>query len=155
MTKRIGQVSVNNKVIRHTLTVETSQYADNDLLFDVDEIENVFEGANKTGVIYAATLHDADDEAADITLFFTDSSTSWGTVNSAVNVADAQMESVLGYVQFAAADYDDLTNSRIAFKNNLNIPIKGPKLYVAGLTNSTPTYAAATDLKLTLGIFVD
>lgn len=153
----LGAVTAVSKVVDVTLTVNTSAYASGDLLADAQEIANVFREDGATGVLHSVCLLDKADQGTAIDLYFTDDSTSWGTENAALGPADGVADGVFGVVQVVAADYVDLANSQIVYKNNLGMIVKGSgtSLYVAAACRSgTPTYAADS-ITLRLGFYLD
>lgn len=153
--KELGAVSVNSDVVDVTLSLDTSAYADGDLLADVQKIDNIL-GQKGSGTIVSVTVIDEDDQGQGFDLFFTGDDTSWGTENSALAVADAQIREVQAVVNVASGDYTDLVNGQVAFKNNINALVKASSdgLYVAAVSRGTGTYTAS-GLKLKIGIIRD
>jgi hypothetical protein len=157
-TMVVGAVTALSKVIPVTLSLDTSAYADGDLLADAQEITNVFSGVDGTGVIQSITLLDKDDQGAALDLFITDLSTTWGTENAAAAPTDAVADGILGVVEVAAADYVDLTNSQIVHKSNLcmfvNSVSGSTSMYIAAVARGAATYTAS-GITLEIGMFCD
>lgn len=110
----IGEVSAKSAVVSVTLTLDTSQYANGDLLADTQALTDVMRVSGGTGVLYAATVIDLDDQAGALDIFVLDTNCSAGTENSAVSIADSCADDILGGFEIASGDYLDLGNSRIA-----------------------------------------
>lgn len=154
--KQIGAVTVDSDIIEVDLTLDTSAYADGDLLADAQEVPNFF-GENGVGTITSIMVVDTDDQGIAFDLFFTDDSTSWGTENSAVAIADAQADDIQVVVSVATSDFVDLVNSQVAFKGNVNAIVKtsgAGNLYVAAVSRGAGTYTAS-GLKLRIGVIRD
>lgn len=138
------------------LTVETDVYADGDLLTDVAEIQHVIPAGYGPAIVTDVVVVDKGDQGEAFDIFFTRSSTSWGTVNSAVDIADAVAAEITGVISIAAGDYIDFTSNQVAFKDGLSVPIErandSGSVYVATVSRGTGNYSATTDLTLELGI---
>lgn len=144
-----GPVAVGSgRVITLTVSADTSAYADNDLLFDTQELPGAFRRNGGSSLIHSVTLIDQDDQGVAIDLVFLDDSGSLGTENSAVSVTDAVAQGIAGYVSIVAADYTDLVNSQVATVRGVGLQVQAASsdssLYVAGIVRSgTPTYTAS------------
>lgn len=138
-----------------TLSVDTSIYADGDLLADTQVVTSAMRTADALGVLKSVVLVDEDDQGVALDLVFMSSSATLGTENSAPTVSDANARNTLGFVSIATGDYIDLGGVRVATKRDLNLVVKPAtgtsNLYVAAITRGgTPTYTAS-GLKLRLG----
>jgi hypothetical protein len=146
-------------LVNVTLSTDTSAYANGDLLADTQIVSGALR-LNGTGVIESLIVLDEDDNTAyAFDVYFLSGSGSMGTENSAVTVADAVAQTILGFHSFAAADVKDLVNSKIYCKNSLRIPIKAATdtkdFYIAAaIVTGTPTHTA-TGIKVRLGIRQD
>ena len=155
----IGTMTAPSKIIDVTLTLDTSAYASGDLMVDAQEIKNVF-GTSEirpTGVLQSLTLIDKDDQGIALELYFTDVSTTWGTVNNAVTVSDAVAVGITGCVEVGTADYIDIGAQKIVHLNNLSMVLKGgstPSLWIAAVARGAGTFAA-DGIVLRLGFFSD
>ena len=135
------------RLVEVTFTLDTLIYAANDLLADTQEVANAFFDIDKSGILDSVSLLDEDDNAVvAIDLYVLSGSGSLGAENAAITVTDAVARTILGVVPFAAADFKDIINSKVATKNNLNLVVKPAagtrSLYVALALNGagTPTY---------------
>jgi hypothetical protein len=152
-----GPVAVGpGRVLSLTISADTSAYADNDLLFDTQEVVQAFLRPGGQLLLHSLTLLDQDDQGVAIDLVFLDDSGSLGTENAAVSVTDAVAQGIGAVVPIAVSDYTDLVNSQVASVENLGIMLQAASsdtsLYVAGIVRSgTPTYTAS-GLILKLGV---
>jgi len=134
------------KVAGSTINVNTTAYADNDLVGDQFEIDVGHIG--KGVLLQGITIHDPDSQSAvfEIIIFGKNPSGSTFTNNSAVTVVDADLPSIQAYAEVAAADYIAFADNSIAMVKDLALPLKseeGNKYFVIFRSNgSTPTYAA-------------
>jgi hypothetical protein len=140
------------QVIDITPVLDTSAYADNDVLF-VPIALPTYRAANQTGParkLVSVVILDEADQAQDIDLIFLNGDATLGTFNGAVNISDADARKILGTVSVLIADYCDTINSQVATKRDINLIMQNPT-YIAGVLRSgTPTYTASS-LKIKLG----
>lgn len=139
-----------------TVSLDTSAYANNDLLADTQELTDAVKANDSGGMIQSLTVVDQDDNGQAFDVWILDSNVTFGTENSAPSISDANAVYVLGKIPVAAADYIDLGGVKVASIRNVGLPIKpaagGTSIYVA-ITNGTgtPTYTAS-GIKLRFGI---
>jgi hypothetical protein len=122
-------------------------------------VELVINGKYPTGglrgEITSIVLHDKDNEGAALDLYFLDENQSLGTLNAAPNITDANSEKIFGVQAVATGDYKTLATGTIA-RPTLGQPIPFTALlgsiWIAAVSRGTPTYTAATDLRLRIGI---
>lgn len=153
MSNRAEISNFKDVVVSVTPTLDTNAYASGDTLFDTTKVQVLTAAPTGSaarglrGRIASVTVLDKSDQNAGMTLFFLRSNVGFGTANSAPNISDDNAEQIVGRVTIAAADYTDLGGCDFAQAHNLNIPFVLPsnqrELYVAAITNGTPTYAAA------------
>lgn len=129
------------------LSLDTNAYISGDVLADTQAISNAFRVADGRGIIRSIVILDEDDQGEALKLVFMEDSTSIGTENAPLNIADAAARKILGIVEVAAGDYIDLINSQMVVKTGVDLAVKaasGTKsLYVAALSAGTGTYTAA------------
>jgi hypothetical protein len=139
-----------------TPTLDTSIYADNDILFDATEVKGVFQPAGVARALHSIVLLDGDDQNCDIDLIFSNASIDLGTVNGAVNVSDSDAAKIIGYVRLSAsADGNDLINSIMYARTTIGLVMKPAyaedSIWVSAVLRSgTPTYSAS-GMKIKLG----
>lgn len=120
-----------------TLSLDTSQYADNDVLAAPQELTGVFRSPGGKVTLQSIVLLDEDDNAQDIDLVFMDATGSLGAENAAVGPTDAVARSILGIFSVVVADYSDLANSQIVTKRDVRLPLQAAvgstSLFVAAI----------------------
>jgi len=144
------------RIIRTTVTVDTSIYANNDVLFTSTAIAAARANDVNTYLVGAYLIDKADNAAFAVTLHLLNASTTIGTINGAVSISAANMgTNGQGYVVIGTSDTEDMINSKVYDAPltqfpKLCAPATGTQnVYVAGVLRSgTPTFANATDLIL-------
>lgn len=140
--------------VTFTPAVSTSIYAAGDVLFITTEVVGALVKEGARGILRAVTVHDKDDEAANLTLYFLRSNVSLGALNDPISISDADCVNLTGAV-LVDSWFDTIANQQ-GFKSGLEIPLEGDgtdrSIFVAATTAGTPTYAAATDLVIDLWI---
>jgi len=144
------------QVVEIVPVLDTSAYADNDVLFVPIAVPG-FQQANATAgsrarKLVSVVVLDEADQGQDIDLVFTQGTVTLGTINGAVNISDADARKVVGAVSVLIADYADLVNSMVATKRDIGLIMQpSTTLYISGILRSgTPTYAASS-LRIKLG----
>lgn len=139
-------------------TLDTSQYASGDLLFNPAIISQEFwPNSHQVAILQALTIIDLGAESAAFDLVFLRAGTSWGSLNAAAAPSAAIVGTVVGELSIAAADYVSLgSNGSVISMSNIGLTLFGDDnddraCYVAGISRGTPTYAAS-DLSIKLGI---
>lgn len=151
-----AQINVKlGTVITCTPVVDTSALTAGDTIFDTTVLPNAVLLPGGTCVLESVTLLDkADQTAAAITLLFFDTLVTFGVVNAAPSITDADMLKCLGAVAFAAGDFVDVGLSKIGTKLAVGLMLKATvnskALYVAAFAAGTPT-EGATDIVIKLG----
>lgn len=128
-----------------TPTLDTSAYADGDVLFALVPLEPA-SAPNQPLLLQSVFVIDEADQGAALDLVFFNSSTpSLGTLNAAVSISDANIRYYMGRVSIAAGDYYDMGGNRVADLNNIGRLLKpennGTGLWVGGVSRGTGTYA--------------
>lgn len=132
-----------------TLSLDTDAYQDGDVLFDTQKLANVCRD-RRPAVLCSLQLLDEDAQGIAIDLKFLRSNQSIGTENAAFAPSDAVAREILTEVPIAAADYDDLTNSKQVTRQvgdtgmgMIMQPTTGDDLYVAGVARGAGTFTAS------------
>jgi hypothetical protein len=146
----------NFALVDVTLTLDTSAYANGEVLADTQIVAGALRVTNGTGRLQSITLIDEDDQGAALDLYFLSANNSFGTENGAVTISDASARDIIAFVAINTGDYRDLGGVKVANLNSLNRVIKAAtgttSIYVAAVNGSgTPTFTAS-GLKLRLGI---
>lgn len=149
-------------IITPTLTVDTAIYAALDIIGGKLTLTNAMRKKAGSGILHSITITDDDNEKAafDILLFGADLT---GTVadQGAYAHSSADLTNFLGRVQVLASDYLTVVTGSLAVVHlrNLAIPVRSSttstNLYALIIATGTPTYTAATDLKIRFGILRD
>ena len=155
----IGCVTSKSAVVDVTLSLDTSAYADGDLLADTQVVSSAFRIADGTAILQSLRVLDEDDQGVGMDIFFLNANNSFGSKNSAPSISDASARDILGRVSVSAADYVDLGGCRTATKSGLGLVLKSVSgstdLYVAAIVRGgAPTYTAS-GVRLRLGLLWD
>lgn len=156
----IGNTTRYNKVVTATMSLDTSAYANADLLADTQAIDGVFRVPDGTGIIRSLVVIDEDDQTLyTFSVYFLDGSGSLGTENSAPSATDAVCRTILARVDFATTDGVDVGGSKVYSKHGLSIPVSAisgtDDLGVALVCiTGTPTHTAA-GVRVRIGITQD
>ena len=142
-------------VLDVTLVADTNAYADGDVLAIPQEIVNSVAEAGTARRLTSIVVIDGDDQGTAIDLIFFDASASLGTINTAIDISDADAAKIVGIVAIAAGDFKDLINNKVAVKTGIDLIMKAAStsasLWVGAVVRSgTPTYSAG-GIKLKLG----
>lgn len=152
-----------NRILQIVPVLDTAIYADEDVLFATAEIFAIDEIAGPSSnngtapafirnggqlIIQSLTVIDFDKEAAAIDLWLLKAASSIGTLNGAEGISDANAVNILW--QQSITSYTALANCSFAKVDNigklLHAAPDSDSLYIAGVSQGTPTYTAATDL---------
>ena len=140
----VGNVT---ELISVTLSLDTSAYANGDLLADAQAVTGAARASGKGGELVSVVVVDEDDQGAAFDIYLTQVSTSWGTENSAPTVTDAVARSIQAVIPIGTGDYKDLGGVKVAQIKNIGAVYEtsgGADLYVAVVNGSgTPTYTAS------------
>jgi hypothetical protein len=140
--------------VRFTPVVDTSAYAAGDVLFDTTAVElSSNTAAAARGTILTASIIDRDDESSQtITLYFLRSNVSLGTVNSAPSISDDNAAEIIGTCTVTTGT--DLGGCKYGETSGLVLPFELPAqtLFVAATTGGTPTFTAASDIRVRLSL---
>lgn len=134
-------------VLEVTLALDTSQYADGDVLSDTAEIQDAFNAVGGMMEVTGLTVIDQDDQGAALDVIFLRSNKSLGTKNSAPNISDADGLEIIGRVSVGAGDYYDFGAFRRAEVSVPCLLLKAASdsrsLFVSAISRGTGTYTAS------------
>ena len=142
----LGKVVAPDDVITITCTLDTNAYADGDVLFATQEIVNAARVAGNTLILQSVVVSDIDDQGQGFDLIFFNANTSLGTENSAPDIDDTEVLTVIGRVQIGSGSFYDLGGNRVACVYGIGLLLKSgasTSLYVAGVSRGTGTYTAS------------
>lgn len=129
-----------------TLSLDTSAYADGDVLFDSQEVANFFAAVGGFAVLEKLQVYDEDDQGQAFDIYFLNANTALGTENSAPNISDANARTIIGQLSIVADDYKDVGGSRRANLIDIELPLKSAastSVWVGGISKGTGTYSAS------------
>lgn len=155
MSKATGQYGALVDIAGSDVGVNTTAYADNDLVGEVMTVN-----VGRSGILQFLTLQDltAQNAALEVYVFDTYPGSTTFTNNSALDVADGDLPKIAFQFSVAATDYLSLADNSVGTVKNLALPFAcgdGQNLYVAlRSAAATPTYDASA-LSLTFGFLVD
>lgn len=137
-------------------------YADGDCLHDtVLTISNVFRRMHSSGTLESVFVSDLTTQRSGLELILFNASPSSTTFskNVALDVADGDLDKIIGRVLISTADYTALADNSIAclgdIGKTLQMASPGQDLYAAIIVRGTPTYTTVADIVLRLGIRPD
>lgn len=147
-------VKALDDVITISATVDTNALAEGDVAFATQEVAGFSTAADITSILQSVIVTDINDQGIGIDLIFFNAATSLGTENSAPDIDDTEVLTVIGRVQVAAGSYYDLGVNSVACVYGIGLPMKagtGGSVWVAGIARGAPTYASGT-LQIKLGV---
>jgi hypothetical protein len=147
-------VKALDDVITIDATVDTSALAEGDVAFATQEVAGFSTAADITSILQSVVVQDPDDQGIGIDLIFFNANTSLGTENSAPDIDDTELLTVIGRVQVGAGSFYDLGANRVACVYGIGLPMKagtGGSVWMAGIARGAPTYAGG-HLFIKLGV---
>lgn len=153
----LGAVTGVTRYVTVVPVITTSAYTSGDLLFDATKLPNIGRISGSPLTVQSVMVVNKDDESFEAELYFTDDSTTWGTVNNAAAQADTVSDGIQGYVEIASDDWKDVGGATVVNKKGVGMVCQcaGADLYVAAIVRGTPNFAAATDLIVKVGAYID
>ena len=149
-------VRMDGTVLDVTLSLDTSAYADGDVMADTQSVSSAFRENGGLAMLHSVTVLDEDDQGRPFDLYFLSANNSMGTENSAVSITDANARDIIGRVTIASGDYYDLGGCRFANRSGVGLMLKAASgsttLYVAAVSRDSGTYTAS-GIRLKLGLF--
>lgn len=149
-----------------SLTTPTGALADGDVMAATQEIASFFTENGGRGVLQSVVAIDTDDQGIAFDLVFFNANTSLGTEDSAPDIDDTEVLTVLGIVSIGVDDeaspyhspFIDLGANRVATRNGIGLHMEAgaatTSVWVAAITRGTPTYASGV-VTVKLGFLQD
>jgi hypothetical protein len=138
------------------ITVQAAAYATGELIGGKLTIPKAIPEGVTVGIIQTLTLVDQANQKVpiDVVFFRSDPSGTTFTENGALDVADADMLKIVGVVSILASDYVAFNDNAVAVVNPSRAvhADDGSTLYACLCSRGAPTYAATTDLQMTLEV---
>jgi len=147
-------VKALDDVITIDATPSTDALAEGDVAFATQEVAGFSTAADITSILQSVTISCVDDQAIGIDLIFFNANTSLGTENSAPDIDDTEVLTVIGRVQVGAGSFYDVGGNTVACVYGIGLPMKagtGGSIWVAGIARGAPTYASG-HLQIKLGV---
>lgn len=149
--------------ISATPVIDTNIYAAGDAVGGILTFSNAIIKASKSAKIESVLITDKGAQSAvlSLTLFATSPSSSTVTNNAALDVADADLDKIIGRVAIAAADYTvfNTNDNSIAYVQTAVPLFNDADSYdiygVLRITSGTPTWTSTSDLVVNLFIRQD
>ena len=159
-SEQIAPVQGDGEVFLVVPTVDTSIYADGEVLFGWTEIPSAVRTNGDVGYIKSVTVIDKADQSLALELYVAQANGSLGTINTAPSISDANM--VANQVQHLAdigtSNFRDLGGAKVATLQDRALQVQAAagsrSIWIAGRVAglTTPTFANADDLALLIGI---
>ena len=130
-----------------TLSLDTSAYADGDVLADTQLLDaNAF--VANGGKLFIQNIHviDVDDNGGALDIVLLKSNTSLGTENSALSISAANGDEVVLVKQIYTTDYIDMGNFRwatVQVGETIKAASDSTALYIGAVSRDTKTYTAS------------
>lgn len=146
-TQHIGEVGGKTTLTAITFSLNTSIYADGDVLADTQVLTACLRVADGTGILQDVIFNDEDDTGQPFDVLILQANTSIGTENAAPSITDANARNIIGRFQVLSGDWYDLGGVKIASIKNIGIGVKAAagttNLYVALISRGAGTYTAS------------
>lgn len=130
----------------HTPTLDTSAYADGDLMANPEIVSGAVPDGSEGITITDLVVFDKSDQGLAFDIYVTTDSTSWGTLRDAVSLTDAKADDIVGKISVVSGDFDDFVNAKVAFIHDLNVSVPHAdgirSFYIAMVSRGAGTYAA-------------
>jgi hypothetical protein len=145
------------KIIKHitvTPTITAGAYTANDNVGGLMKFKDPALRGQCT--IVGIALGDAakQDASTDLVIFSANPSNSTFTDNGAQAIADADLPLIIHVENLTS--YDDFSNNSVATVSSITTKVDFTEgIYAALVTRGTPTYAAITDLDITISVVYD
>jgi len=154
MHPNISLTNFRTRILRFTPVVDTAAYTAGDVLFGTTAVtvsDNPTAAARGT-ILTASIIDRADQASQTITLFFLRSNVSLGTINAAPSISDDNAAEIIGTCTVTTGT--DLGGCKYGETSGLVLPFELPAqtLFVAATTAGTPTFAAASDIRVRLSL---
>lgn len=153
------------KLSSATPTVDTSAYATGDLVGGKLTWTNALKNITGTGYLVSVNMMDQSAQAVDfdVVIFREDPTATTFTDQAAFDIADADTSKVIAIVQLGSTTRFAFADNSVHFIGSLAIPVWATNsnggiagtLYGALVARGAATFAAGTDVKVTIGVSRD
>ena len=149
---------MSNLILTTDLTVTAGAYAANDSIGGLQSVEAGRVEAPSDKVVHSITITDkAQQKAALNIIIFKENPDDAGTTitnDAGIDIADDDLNKVIGVVEITASDYIDFTDNSVACVTAIGLPIDSSvsTFYWTVQAVGTPTYASTSDVSVTIGM---
>lgn len=144
-TDVVPKVASPDIVITIDATPDTNVLIDGDVLFATQEVANAARVNGGTIILQSVTIADPDDQGVGIDLIFFDANTTLGTENSAPDIDDTEVQTIIGRVMVGLGSYYDLGANRVACVYGIGLLMQAgaatTSIWMAGIIRGGATYA--------------
>lgn len=159
---QVGGFTSYAKVSGSTLGATSATYATGRTLGTGNPIAlELTRSQTGSGVLQTVCLQDlsAQSGAVDIIFFDSNPSATTFTNNVALDIADADIAKIIGFVSITSSDYSAFADNVVGQKNNIGLVLKSAtapynKIYVAFVSRDAKTYVA-NEVSATFGVLQD
>ena len=139
------------------LTIDTNAYSANDVVGG--RLTFAVPSPSNCGIIQWLKITDADNEGAALDVYIFNAAPTSIADDAAAAFAIGDLDKLITKVEIAAADYEAVNSLKFVIKdegsegmNRAYQTDADGNLYAYVVCTGTPTWTAATDLKMTLGV---
>lgn len=155
----LGAVGGNTAIVAPTITVTAGAYTANDVVGGVVTLTGAARVSGTATTLTRLSLMDAANQKAQLEILFFNANPSASTfTNDAAPVIHANdIAKYVGRVTVYASDYVTINSKALVCLANIGLAMKpvSADLYMVICTPGTPTYAATSDLTMSLAFYQD
>lgn len=144
------QTGEGASIVQVTLSLDTSAYADGDVLAATQEVASAAATSGGTCVLQGVTVLDKDDQGEEMDVYVLSANVAMGTENAAASITDANAAKIQAIIPVYGVHYFDAGGCQLASltPGDAGIgavlsPDTGTSLYVAVVSRGTGTYTAS------------
>lgn len=128
----------------------------NDILAPEVQIASAVRTSGGTGILKSVSYVNGDNNAPATVLLISRSALTWGTTNAVANLTQTELSSILGRVNFATSDFQQVGTNYVATVDvSLGIKPSATTLYVYAICNGAITNTNTSGAYLTFTILQD
>lgn len=158
---KVGGVTTIVKKTGAEIAVVSGTYATGEVLGTTSPIKcEVVRGKGVgSGILQSVIIKDlsAQNGILDVVIFDSNPTATTFTDNAALDVADADIDKIIGVVSIVAADYASFADNSVATKTGIGLPLlalTNDAVYIALVSRDAKTYVN-NELSISLGILQD
>lgn len=144
------------KIISQTPTITAGAYSAGDAVGG----KLTFTGCTDTGLIHNLTLIDLSEQAVELNLVLFNADFTATADNAAFDVTSGEEADIIGVINIATTDYEDIGGLKVATVKGLSLPFeltetdstKRGRIYGQLVAVGAPTYVSTSDLTAKLAV---